>query len=161
MNTNSCSEERPISKRSKYGKPVRQFHGMRFTSEYSSWMSMRTRCCDSNHPTYKNYGARGITIDPRWLDFNNFIADMGKKPGKGYTIERKDTNGNYCKENCIWLPKSLQCRNQRNTKLTIEKAREIRAKHKAGIMPTVLSREYGVSPSMISMIVSGKKWAEQ
>ena len=138
----------------------RHKHGMRHTSEYSSWISMRTRCCDPNHPTYKHYGARGITLDPRWLDFNNFYADMGPKPAKGYTIERKDTNQGYCKDNCIWLLKRLQNRNQRSTKLTIEKVREIRAKHASGQMPTALAKEYGVSKSMVGMIVNGSKWVE-
>ena len=100
--TNSCSGDRPISKRSKYGKPVRKLHGMRFTSEYSSWISMRTRCMCPKHPTYKNYGARGITLDPRWLDFNVFYADMGPKPSKAYTIERVDNNkGDIWKETTI------------------------------------------------------------
>lgn len=31
------------------------------------------------------------------------------------TIERIDVNGNYCPENCKWIPFSLQCRNTSKT----------------------------------------------
>lgn len=151
---------RPISKRSKTGKPVRIIHGRRFEPEYYSWYSMKTRCGNPNHNDYKHYGARGITYDPRWEDFNNFFADMGPSPGKGYTLERKDTNGNYYKENCIWLLKALQCRNQRTTKLSMGKAREIRAKYATGIKPKQIASEYGVGSGMIHYVVSGKKWKE-
>lgn len=155
MNTNAGT----FSKRSKYGKPVRQFHGMRHSSEYSSYMAMRTRCMCPNHPTYKHYGGRGITMDPRWLDFKEFYADMGDKPGKGYTIERKDTNGNYCKENCIWLLRKYQTRNQRTTKLDMNKAGEVRQKYSAGgITMRSLAEEYDTSSSNISSIIKGRTW---
>ena len=84
------------------------------TSEYNSWASMITRCFDQNHPSYKNYGGRGIGIDdPRWLKFENFIGDMGKKP-PGTTLERVDNNLGYSKENCIWGTHEVQSRNKRN-----------------------------------------------
>ena len=156
--TNSCREE--PSKRSKYGKPVRQFHGMRFTSEYSSWISMRTRCLDPNHPTYKHYGARGIKLDPRWLDFKEFYADMGDKPGKGYTIERKDSNGDYCKDNCIWLLKRLQNRNMRSTVLMAEQVLEIRKKFADGMRQFEIMKEYGLSQRHVYSIINRKSWKD-
>jgi len=71
---------------------------------YNSWKSMRQRCLDSNHDGYERYGGRGITICDRWLhSFENFLADMGPKPGPEYSIERKDVDGNYEPGNCIGL----------------------------------------------------------
>jgi len=134
-------------------------HGRRWEPEYYSWYSMKTRCGNPNHADYPNWGGRGITYDPRWEDFNAFFADMGSRP-QDCTLERKDNNGNYCKENCIWMLKIHQTRNQRNTKLSIEKAREIRAKYAAGIKPKQLAIEYGVGSGMIHYVVSGKKWKE-
>ena len=37
-------------------------HGMDGTSEYRTWSSMVSRCYNPNHPGFKNYGARGITV---------------------------------------------------------------------------------------------------
>jgi hypothetical protein len=152
---------RPISTRSKFGKPVRIIHNRRFEPEYYTWYSMKTRCGNTNHNDYKNWGARGITYDPRWEDFNAFFADMGPIPGKGYCLERKDNNGNYCKDNCIWGLKIHQTRNQRNTKLSMEKAREIRKRYAAGgITMQALADEYGVVENNISAVIRNRIWKE-
>ncbi len=91
-------------------------HGMRNSSEYSSWRNMKNRCLNSNTDRYKDYGGRGISICESWLNsFENFFADMGPKP-KGYSIERINNDGNYCPENCIWADDKTQQRNRRNNK---------------------------------------------
>lgn len=86
-----------------------------YKSEYQSWISMRERCTDPNHKNYKNYGSRGITIDPRWDSFKNFMLDMGRKPDPKFTIEREDVNGNYEPKNCKWISRKDQGRNRRNS----------------------------------------------
>ena len=85
--------------------------------EYSSWRGMKKRCYYTKDVGYPKYGGAGITVDPRWVDsFANFYADMGPKPGPEYSIERKDNNGNYCKENCKWADKEEQSTNRTITK---------------------------------------------
>jgi hypothetical protein len=32
----------------------------------------------------------------------------------GLTLERRDFNGNYCKSNCLWIPKQDQAHNRRD-----------------------------------------------
>ena len=84
-------------------------------SEYRSWQTMKERCYIKNSISYKNYGARGITICDRWINnFNNFLLDMGKKPTKKHSIERIDINKNYEPSNCKWATSKEQSRNKRN-----------------------------------------------
>lgn len=91
---------------------------------YTTWMSIKTRCYNANHPSYKNYGGRGITLDQRWHKFENFLKDMGDRP-KGYTVEREDNNGPYSPSNCVWATKLTQGRNKRNSRFQDWKGEKI------------------------------------
>lgn len=91
-------------------------HGLSQSPEYGVWQTLKDRVLNPAHHKYPNYGGRGIRICDRWLKFENFIADMGRRPGKGYSIERKDNDGDYCPENCVWVKASEQARNRRNNR---------------------------------------------
>lgn len=88
-------------------------HGAIDTPEYVAWRNMRRRCLDEDDASYAHYGERGITVCDRWLDFENFIADMGPKPGKEYTLDRIDVNKGYEPGNCRWTTQKVQQRNRR------------------------------------------------
>lgn len=87
--------------------------GCRAHPIYAVWASMMSRCYSPNQPTYQDYGARGIKVDPSWHHFKNFAKDMGIRPGPEWTIERKDNNKGYEKSNCVWATRSDQCVNRR------------------------------------------------
>jgi hypothetical protein len=72
--------------------------------------------CNPNHADSKGYGKRGITICDDWKTYENF-AEWARNNGysDNLTIERIDVNGNYCPENCTWIPLAQQARNRRTT----------------------------------------------
>lgn len=94
-------------------------HGMACKSNpeptYTSWASMKTRCTNKNHKSFCRYGGRGITFCDRWAKFENFLADMGRRPD-GTTLDRIDCNGNYEPSNCRWATPKQQMENQRSTR---------------------------------------------
>lgn len=88
-------------------------HKMSKTKVYNAWLNMRKRCDKKDDKDYANYGGRGITYDPRWGTFEGFYSDMGDSYVEGLSLDREDVDGNYCKENCKWVPVSEQSRNRR------------------------------------------------
>jgi hypothetical protein len=87
------------------------------SSEYTTWCGMHQRCRDPKSTSFKNYGGRGISVCTRWLDFRNFLDDMGKKPSIKHTIDRKNNDGNYEPTNCYWATRIEQQKNKRGPKL--------------------------------------------
>ena len=64
---------------------------------------------------YKRWGGRGIKICDEWLNFEGFWLDMEKGYSNKLTLDRIDNNGNYCKENCRWIPMGEQSFNRRTS----------------------------------------------
>lgn len=82
---------------------------------YKIWRSMLNRCYTPSSSCYQNYGGRGVTVCDEWRhDFDRFYFDMGEPP-EGWSLERVDVNKGYSKENCKWIPFSLQAQNRRDS----------------------------------------------
>ena len=77
------------------------------------WIGMMNRCYKKRAESFKNYGARGITVCKRWHDFSNFAEDMLPSYKEGLTLERKNNSLGYYKRNCKWATRSEQARNTR------------------------------------------------
>jgi len=83
------------------------------TREYTCWQAMVKRCTKPKYAQYEDYGGRGITVCERWMKYENFLEDMGRKPTPKHSLDRSDNEGNYEPSNCTWsLPKE-QRMNQR------------------------------------------------
>ena len=75
---------------------------------------MKQRCYNPNVRSYKNYGAKGITVCKEWLSepirFYEWAYANGY--GKGMSIERKDVTKGYSPQNCCFIPKEEQSKNR-------------------------------------------------
>lgn len=82
------------------------------TPEYRIWRSMLNRCANPKVHNYQRYGARGIRVCARWKKFENFLADMGRKPSPNLSLDRINNDGNYEPGNCRWATASQQALNR-------------------------------------------------
>ncbi|MES2409548.1 MAG: hypothetical protein V4509_04610 [Patescibacteria group bacterium] len=86
---------------------------------YRKYCLMRRRCYSKNHSHYRWYGAKGLTVE--WNGYVSFRSDMFESymhhievyGRENTTIERKDNDKGYSKENCTWATKQEQHHTQR------------------------------------------------
>ena len=91
-------------------------HGMADTPIYKIWVDMRQRCCNSNRHNFKHYGGRGISVCERWQVFENFYEDMKDRPSARHSLERKNNDGPYSPDNCVWATVEVQRNNMRSNR---------------------------------------------
>ena len=127
---------------------------------------MKARCYDPKDINYPRYGAKGIRVDPAWInDFEQFYADMGPMPSEHHTLDRIDPDGDYAPENVRWVTREENASRKRTvtqrgedhklSKLTEDKVREIRA---SPLGSWRLAKQYGVSKKLILNIRHGRTW---
>jgi hypothetical protein len=135
-----------------------QDRGVSVAQAYEAWVGMRKRV---KHPlANKNNGTSyvGLSIDPRWDEFETFLSDMGEPP-EGYSIDRIDGTKGYLKENCRWASNSTQVRNRRCTKLNEEAVKAMRFLYGTGKFTLQrLADAHKVSKVLVGLIVRNKIW---
>ena len=93
-------------------------HGFSKERLYHIWLNMRQRCKNPKHPSYVNYGERGIFVCEEWDDYLNF---RGWAMSNGYqddlTIDRIDNDGGYSPDNCRWTGRDIQSHNKRSNRM--------------------------------------------
>lgn len=106
----------------------RRTHGHKIgrypTPTYKTWLGMKERCLNLNHPSYGYYGGRGVSICDRWVDsFEAFLADMGECPDdpsdwvgthRYWSLDRINPDGDYTPQNCRWASPHQQTVNRRS-----------------------------------------------
>lgn len=109
--TNSCG----CLQKERASQVSSKLNGATKTRTYRIWAGMIGRCRVKSNAAYARYGANGITVCARWLDFRNFLEDMGEC-ADGMSIDRVDNEKGYEPGNCRWATAVQQARNQRGNK---------------------------------------------
>lgn len=86
------------------------------TPTYLAWAAMKRRCDNPNQQNYYLYGGRGISYCKKWKTFEGFYEDMGGKP-ISLSLDRKDNDAGYCKDNCRWADSITQANNKRSNRI--------------------------------------------
>jgi hypothetical protein len=77
---------------------------------------MRQRCLSPTNQQFANYGGRGIRVCREWATFDQFIADMGRRPSPSHSIDRVNNDGHYEPGNCRWATSLEQGTHTRRTR---------------------------------------------
>lgn len=94
---------------------------LRQVPEYRVWCAMKGRCLNPNDANFHHYGGRGITVCAQWMQYANFIGDMGNRPSPRHQLERINNDHGYSPLNCKWATIDEQHRNQRsNVLITVD-----------------------------------------
>lgn len=102
---------RLIGKRSlRHGETVGRIQSI----EYKVWQWAIDRCENPKNKSFHDYGGRGIRMCPEWRhSFPAFLAEVGRRPGPEYSIDRIDNERGYEPGNVRWATKSQQMKNRR------------------------------------------------
>lgn len=99
-------------------KALNTKHGHSNTPIYYVWNTMLSRCYRQSSNSFQNYGGRGIKVCAEWHDAKTFISwAIQNKYAPGMEIDRIDVDGDYCPENCRFIPRLENANNKTNNKL--------------------------------------------
>lgn len=122
------------------------------TAEYRIWSAIIQRCECVTHRAYEYYGGRGIVMCARWREsFEAFFSDMGSRPSKDHSIDRKDNSGNYEPGNCHWATRLQQMQNTRHNHFITFQG--------TTLCVTEWARRIGMRPETLFSRLSKSKWS--
>lgn len=136
-------------------------HGLRHHPMYNMWFKMIERCSNPKNKSFRDYGAKGITVSDRWRgSFEFFLKNMGERPSPSHEIDRINNSLGYFKENCRWVTRTENARNKSTTFLNAGDVREIKSLLSAGKAQSEIAKQYSVSKYCIHDIARGKSWKD-
>jgi hypothetical protein len=97
--------------------------GISRTPEHFAYSAAKSRCTKADHPNYQNYGGRGIEF--RFVSFQAFLAELGKKPMPQHTLDRINNDGHYEPGNVRWATRQEQQLNRRPRRRREEKTEQV------------------------------------
>lgn len=124
-----------------YNKERITTHGMNETRQYQTWADMKTRCDNTKHKWYPEYGGRGIGYQESWKSFEAFWEDMKDGYSDDLTLDRIENDLGYSKENCRWTTAPYQSHNQRKSKGSKNKYFGVRVDDKCDNIGVRIKRE--------------------
>lgn len=98
-------------------------HGGRYTRLYNIWLNMKQRCSNPKASHYEYYGGKGVSVCEEWKKSFSTFRDWPLSNGyeDGLTIDRIESDKDYCPENCRWVTHLKQMSNTtRNVMLTYQ-----------------------------------------
>jgi thymidylate synthase len=131
-----------------------------------TWEGMMGRCYDPKNISYKSYGARGVHVCDRWLEFRAFAGDLSNLPGYCLELGRyrkvldKDILGDgfrYAPETCCFVS------DKENASAKAEWLYVVR-RNGEGFAFTNVSEfcdEHGIEPKNFSDLWTGNKNAKR
>jgi len=143
---------------------------------YRLYYNIKTRCYNASKHNYAHYQGKGIKMCDRWLEGVKYFYEWAIENGweKGLSIDRIDSNKDYCPENCRFI--SISENSKRNcklnivynkkrfkhkgSKLTIENVKNIKQLLRNGIKPIEIAKQFNIDKSYISKIKLNKRWFE-
>ena len=132
---------------------------------YRTWANMKHRCYNKNYKESKYYGDRGIKVCAEWheyLNFKKWALENGYT--EGLSIDRIDSDKDYCPENCQWinLSKHASKTNYERVKFTMGEVEQIKKIHVFGeFTKAKLSRVYGISESAMGRLIRNITYIER
>lgn len=92
-------------------------HGMSNKKIHNRWRGIKTRCYNPNAASYKNYGGRGIKMCDEWRNdfaaFYNYVMSLPNAMKDGYSVDRRNNDGDYEPGNVRWETRTIQTTNSR------------------------------------------------
>ena len=86
-------------------------HGLYFDPEFRTWSNMKKRCGEARWAKW--YGH--VKVCERWREsYENFLADVGRRPGEKHSLDRIDPTRGYEPGNVRWASRAAQARNTKN-----------------------------------------------
>jgi hypothetical protein len=140
-------------------------HGDCNTNFYKSWTHLKERCDNPNNKRYRDYGGRGITYDSKWKKYLGFKKDMylkyllakrKYKVNRFLSIERLDVNGDYCFDNCCFIPRKEQAKNTRKNKWFLATNLKTGETIK-GSNQSIFAKENNLNSKSISKVLNGQR----